>query len=85
MEPVMSSDRINRARWSRDQKARANAKFTADLAALAPLAPELEHVLSADSCRQEAMDGFARVAAGVDSPGEFFSDENVGRILGAAA
>ena len=31
------------------------------------------------------MDGFARVAAGVTSPAEFFSDENVGRILAAAA
>jgi hypothetical protein len=32
---------------------------------------------------QEAMDGFVRVTAGVTSPAEFFSDENVGRILGA--
>ena len=31
------------------------------------------------------MDGFARVAAGVTSPAEFFSDENVERILAAAA
>jgi hypothetical protein len=27
------------------------------------------------------MDGFARVNAGVTSPAEFFSDDNVGRIL----
>jgi hypothetical protein len=27
------------------------------------------------------MDGFARVVAGVTSPAEFFSAENVGRIL----
>ncbi|MFD1517309.1 hypothetical protein [Pseudonocardia yunnanensis] len=32
---------------------------------------------------QQAMDGFARVNAGVTSPAEFFSDENVGRIVGA--
>ena len=31
------------------------------------------------------MDGFARVAAGVTSPAEFFSDESVGRIFAAAA
>ena len=37
---------------------------------------------------QEAMDGFARVIAGVTSPAEFFSEENVRRITlraGAAA
>ena len=69
----------------RDEHVLPMYEFTADLAALAPLAPELAHVLSAVSHRQEAMDGFARVAAGVDSPAEFFSDENVGRILRAAA
>jgi hypothetical protein len=31
------------------------------------------------------MDGFARVAAGVTSPAEFFSDENVSLIFAAAA
>ncbi len=31
------------------------------------------------------MDGFARVIAGVTSPAEFFSEENVGRIFAAAA
>ena len=30
---------------------------------------------------QEAMDGFARTMAGVTSPAEFFSEENVGQIL----
>ena len=33
---------------------------------------------------QEAMDAFARVNAGVTSPAEFFSEENVRRILAAA-
>jgi hypothetical protein len=33
---------------------------------------------------QEAMDGFARVIAGVTSPAEFFSEENVGRIMSQA-
>jgi hypothetical protein len=31
------------------------------------------------------MNGFARVAAGVMSPAEYFSDENVEHILAAAA
>jgi hypothetical protein len=30
------------------------------------------------------MDSFARVNAGVTSPAEFFSAENVGRVLAAA-
>ena len=34
---------------------------------------------------QDAMDGFARVNAGVTSPAEFFSDANVERILSSAA
>jgi hypothetical protein len=33
---------------------------------------------------QEAMDAFARVMAGVTSPAEFFSEQNVGRILARA-
>jgi hypothetical protein len=36
------------------------------------------------SLNQEAMDAFARVNAGVTSPAEFFSGENVGSILAAA-
>lgn len=60
-------------------------EFTAGLAALAPPSPEMQQLLSAVSRSQEAMDGFARVAAGVTSPAEFFSDENVERILDAAA
>jgi flavin-dependent dehydrogenase len=60
-------------------------EFTAELAALAPPSPELQQLLRAVSRSQEAMDGFARVATGVTSPAEFFSHENVERILGAAA
>ena len=56
-------------------------EFTAELASLEPAPPELQQLLSAVSRDQEAMDGFARVAAGVTSPAEFFSDDNVGRIL----
>ena len=31
------------------------------------------------------MDGFARVTAGVTSPAEFFSEQNIGRIFARAA
>ena len=58
-------------------------EFTAELASLEPPPPEMQQLLAAVSGNQDAMDGFARVTAGVTSPAEFFSDENVARILGA--
>jgi flavin-dependent dehydrogenase len=69
----------------RDEQVLPMYEFTAELAALAPPPPELQQLLGAVSTSQEAMDGFARVAAGVTSPAEFFSDENAARILAAAA
>jgi hypothetical protein len=41
-------------------------------------------VLAAIHGNRQAMDGFVRVTAGVTSPAEFFSEENIGRILAAA-
>ena len=69
----------------RDEQILPMYEFTAELAALAPPPPEMQQLLSAVSMSQEAMDGFARVAAGVTSPAEFFSEENAARILAAAA
>jgi 2-polyprenyl-6-methoxyphenol hydroxylase-like FAD-dependent oxidoreductase len=69
----------------RDEHVLPMYEFTADFAALEPLPPEQEQLFAAISSRQESMDGFARVAAGVTSPAEFFSDENARRILAAAA
>ena len=59
-------------------------EFTAGIASLEPPPPELASVLAAAAGNQQAMDGFARVNAGVTSPAEYFSEENVGRILAAA-
>jgi 2-polyprenyl-6-methoxyphenol hydroxylase-like FAD-dependent oxidoreductase len=59
-------------------------EFTAGVASLQPPPPEVQQVLAAAAGNQEAMDGFARVNAGVTSPAEFFSEENVGKILSAA-
>ena len=59
-------------------------EFTAQLAALQPPPPELQQLLAAVQGNQDAMDGFARVNAGVTSPAVFFSAENVGRIFAAA-
>jgi flavin-dependent dehydrogenase len=69
---------------ARDTHVRAMYEFTAEIASLEPPPPEMQRLLAAVSSDQEAMDGFTRVTAGVTSPAEFFSDENVGRILGAA-
>jgi flavin-dependent dehydrogenase len=68
---------------ARDDEVLPMYEFTAELASLEPPPPEMQQLLAAVSGNQEAMDGFARVTAGVTSPAEFFSDENVGRILGA--
>jgi flavin-dependent dehydrogenase len=70
---------------SRDARVTAMYELTADFASLEPASPELQQLLAAVSRSQEAMDGFARVLAGVTSPADFFSDENAGRILAAAA
>lgn len=58
--------------------------FTAELASLEPPPPELQRIFAAAVGNQEAMDGFARVNAGVTSPADYFSEENVGRILAAS-
>jgi flavin-dependent dehydrogenase len=68
---------------ARDDEVLPIYEFTAELASLEPPPPEMQQLLAAVSGEKEAMDGFARVVAGVTSPAEFFSDENVGRILGA--
>ena len=59
-------------------------ELTTQLATLEPPPPEQQQLLGAVSGSQEAMDGFVRVTAGVTSPAEFFSEENVGRILATA-
>jgi 2-polyprenyl-6-methoxyphenol hydroxylase-like FAD-dependent oxidoreductase len=56
-------------------------EFTTQIATLEPPPPELQQLLGAVHGNQDAMDGFARVNAGVTSPAEFFSEENVGRIF----
>ncbi|GAA0941905.1 NAD(P)/FAD-dependent oxidoreductase [Pseudonocardia zijingensis] len=69
----------------RDAHVRAMYEFTAGIASLEPPPPEVQRLLAAASTDQEAMDGFARVAAGVTSPAEYFSDENAARVLARAA
>ena len=60
-------------------------EFTCEFASFTPPTPEKQQLLGAMHGNPEAMDGFARVIAGVTSPAEFFSEENVGRIFAGAA
>ena len=69
---------------TRDAHVRAIYELTAEFASLEPPPPELQHVLAAVHGNQPAMDDFARVVAGMLSPAEFFSEENVGLIMAGA-
>ncbi|HKQ01539.1 MAG TPA: NAD(P)/FAD-dependent oxidoreductase, partial [Actinomycetes bacterium] len=69
---------------TRDARVLPMYEFTCQLATLEPPPPELQRLLGAVHGNQEAMDGFARVVAGVTSPAEFFSEENIGRVLATA-
>jgi len=59
-------------------------EFTCNYAMLQPPPPEMQQLFGAIFGNQEAMDGFAKVVAGVTSPAQFFSPDNVGRIFAAA-
>ena len=68
----------------RDERVLPMYEFTLEFAALEPPPPELRRLLAAMHGNQEAMDQFARVNAGVESPADFFAPDNVERILAAA-
>jgi 2-polyprenyl-6-methoxyphenol hydroxylase-like FAD-dependent oxidoreductase len=68
----------------RDAQVLPMYELTTELATLEPPPPDLAALLAAMAGNQAAMDGFARVNAGVTSPAEFFAEDNVGRILAAA-
>ena len=70
---------------TRDRHVTPMYEFTAGLATLQPPPPEVGRVLAAAAGNQEAMDGFARVNAGVESPADYFSEENAARILAPGA
>ena len=76
---------MGRYQATRDAQVLPMYELTTQLATLQPPPPELAHLLGAVHGNQEAMDGFARVIAGVTSPAAFFSEENVGRILDQGA
>ena len=69
---------------ARDEHVLPMYELTAEIASLEPPPPELQQILEAAHGNQEAMDAFARLNAGVISPAEFFSEDNVRRIFAAA-
>ena len=75
---------MGRYQSSRDEHVLPMYEFTAQLATLEPPPPEIQQLLGAIHGNQEAMDGFARVNAGVTSPAEFFSAPRVDALSRAA-
>ena len=69
---------------TRDAQVLPMYEFTCQLATLEPPPPEMQQLLGAVHGNQAAMDGFARMFAGVTSPAVFFAEENVGRIMAQA-
>lgn len=69
----------------RDAAAMPMYELTSQFATLEPPPPPMLALLTAMQGNQEAMDGFVSVAAGALSPVDYFSEENVGRILAVAA
>jgi 2-polyprenyl-6-methoxyphenol hydroxylase-like FAD-dependent oxidoreductase len=76
---------MGRYQTDRDEHALPRYEFTAQFAALAPPPPEMQQLMQAISCSQDAMNGFVRTFAGVMSPADFFSEENVARIFSVAS
>jgi 2-polyprenyl-6-methoxyphenol hydroxylase-like FAD-dependent oxidoreductase len=70
---------------ARDARVVPMYEFTCQLATLEPPPPEMQRLLAAMRGNQAAQDGFMRTCAGVTSPVEFFSAENVARIHAIAA
>jgi flavin-dependent dehydrogenase len=68
----------------RDNHVMPMYEFTSQLATLEPPPPEMQQLLAAVHGNQEAMNGFVSVVSGAVSPTDFFSEENVTRILAEA-
>ena len=78
-------DALARYQAARDAAVRPMFRMTAQIAALQPPPPEQVVLFTALAGNQAAMDAFARVNAGVDSPEAFFAPDNLGRLMAGAA
>jgi len=77
-------DAMSAYQHARDQRVTPFFHFTLQLATCEPPPPQVLQILSAVAGNREAEEAFARMNGGVLSPAEFFSEENVGKILSAA-
>jgi 2-polyprenyl-6-methoxyphenol hydroxylase-like FAD-dependent oxidoreductase len=66
---------------TRDEHALPMYDFTCQLATMEPPPPEMQHLLGAVSASREGGNAFASMAAGTMPVPEFFSPENIGRIM----
>ena len=78
------ADVMSEYQRGRDERVLPIYDFTLMLASFEEPPEEMQQLLGAVHGSQEAMDGFARVNAGVTSPAEFFSEENVARIFASS-
>ena len=76
-------DAMGEYQRARDLQALPMYEFTCQLATLEPPPPQMQQLFGAIHGNQSAMDGFVQVNAGTISPAEFFSPENIGRIMTA--
>ena len=70
---------------TRDREAGPVYEFTDEFAQLQPPPPQLQQLIGAMHGNQKAMDAFVSVQAATLPAPEFFSPENVGRIMSQAA
>jgi len=77
-------DAMSERQSERDSHSMPMYEFTYQLATLAPPPPEAQQLFGAVYGNKDAMDAFCRMSAGVLSPAEFFSEENVKLIFAAA-
>ena len=68
---------------ARDRETMPVYEFTDEFATLEPPPPEMQQLIGAMQGNQEAQDQFVSVQAATMPAPEFFSPENVGRIMGA--
>lgn len=76
---------LSRYQQTRDALSIPMYELTCEIASMKPPTAEQQALIGAIHGNQTAMDGFCRVNAGVTPPPEFFSEDNVRRIMGAAA
>ena len=68
-------------RTARDTRAMPVYQMTLGIASLQPPDEQMIQLVGAIAGNQPAMDAFARLNSGVTSPPEFFSPENIGRLM----